>query len=333
MEKLSILGLGLIGGSIGLALKAGKFENLDIWGYDREWGVGPRAQKAGAIDRHAGSPSAAVRDAAVVIVATPVLAARELFKEIADDLREGAVVIDTCSTKAQVATWARELLPRRVDYVGGHPMAGRTETGVEAADAALFRDRPFVLTPGPDASEHSVAVARALVEALGARPVFMDPAEHDSYVAAVSHLPLVASVALFTVAQESQAWPELAALASTGFVDITRLASGSPEMAHDICLTNAESIVHWLDRYLATLRELRALIAEGRSEALFERLTRARLERDTFLANPIGLRKEPAPEIPSTGETLMSVLVGAAVTRRMKEMNRMLEDTDPRGRR
>lgn len=333
MEKLSILGLGLIGGSVGLGLKAGKFENLEVWGFDREWGVGPRAQKAGAIDRYAGSAGAAVRDAAVVVIATPVLAARELFQEIASDLREGAVVIDTCSTKAQVARWARELLPPHVEFVGGHPMAGKTESGLEAADAALFRDRPFVLTPGPDTSERSVAIARALVEALGAKPVFMDPEEHDSYVAAVSHLPLLTSVALFTVAQQSQAWPELAQLAAGGFLDTTRLASGEPEMAHDIFLTNGDNVVHWLDRYVATLTEFRTLIAERRSEQLFERLSRARLERERFLANPTGLRKEPAPEVPSTGETLASLLVGAAVVRRMKEVNRMLDEPGSRGER
>ncbi|HXF50837.1 MAG TPA: prephenate dehydrogenase/arogenate dehydrogenase family protein [Dehalococcoidia bacterium] len=333
MEKLSILGLGLIGGSVGLGLKAGKFENLEIWGFDREWGVGPRAQKAGAIDRYAGSAAAAVRDAAVVVIATPVLAARELFREIAPDLREGAVVIDTCSTKAQVVRWASELLPPHVEFVGGHPMAGKTESGLAAADAALFRDRPFVLTPGPDASERSIAIARALVEALGAKPVFMDPEEHDSYVAAVSHLPLLTSVALFTVAQQSQAWPELAQLAAGGFLDTTRLASGEPEMAHDIFLTNGGNVVHWLDRYVAMLTEFRKLIAEGQSEELFERLSRARLERERFLANPFGLRKEPAPEVPSTGETLASLLVGAAVVRRMKEVNRIFDEPGRPGER
>ncbi len=333
MEKLSILGLGLIGGSVGLGLKAGKFENLEIWGFDREWGVGPRAQKAGAIDRYAGSAAAAVRDAAVVVIATPVLAARELFREIAPDLRAGAVVIDTCSTKVQVVRWASELLPSHVEFVGGHPMAGKTESGLAAADAALFRDRPFVLTPGPDASERSIAIARALVEALGAKPVFMDPEEHDSYVAAVSHLPLLTSVALFTVAQQSQAWPELAQLAAGGFLDTTRLASGEPEMAHDIFLTNGANVVHWLDRYVAMLTEFRKLIAEGRSEELFERLSRARLERERFLANPFGLRKEPAPEVPSTGETLASLLVGAAVVRRMKEVNRIFDEPGRPGER
>jgi prephenate dehydrogenase len=326
MEKVSILGLGLIGGSIGLGLKAGKFENLELWGFDREWGVGPRAQKAGAIDRYASSAAAAVRDAAVVVIATPVLVVRELFGEIAAELREGAVVIDTCSTKAQVVRWAAELLPGHVDFVGGHPMAGKTDSGVAAADAALFRDRPFVLTPGPDASERGITIARALVEALGAKPVFMDPEEHDSYVAAVSHLPLLTSVALFTMAQQSQAWPELARLAAGGFVDTTRLASGEPEMAHDIFLTNGENIIHWLDRYMATLREFRQLIADGQGKELFERLTRARLERERFMLNPFGLRQEPAPEVPSTGETLVSLLVGAAVARRMKEVNRMLDE-------
>jgi prephenate dehydrogenase len=205
-------------------------------------------------------------------------------------------------------------------------MAGKTDSGVAAADGALFRDRPFVLTPGPDASERSVTIARALVEALGAKPVFMDPEEHDSYVAAVSHLPLLTSVALFTMAQQSQAWPELAWLAAGGFVDTTRLASGDPEMAHDIFLTNGENIVHWVDRYIATLREFRQLIADGQGKELFERLSRARLERERFLANPFGLRQEPAPDVPSTGETLVSLLVGAAVARRMKEVNRMLDE-------
>lgn len=328
MQKIAIIGLGLIGGSIGLALKQAGIGDVQIAGVARSRKTADEARKRGAIDIAARSPAEAVRDAKLVIVATPILAVRSTFEEIAPALAEGAVVTDAASTKSGVMRWARELLPAHVQYVGGHPMAGKEQAGIAAADAELFRDKPWVIVPSVDCTESAVHTVMALADACGARALFMDADEHDSYVAAVSHLPLTLSAALFSVVFESQAWPELAGLASSGFRDTTRLASGSPEMAHDIMVTNRDNVVHWIDRMQQRLAEMREKILAGDSETLMREFTRPQIERDQFMvAGPPRRESEDAQQqVPGIGELLM----GAKLSEFMRKQQQMVKDAEQR---
>ena len=236
-QKIVIIGLGLIGGSIGLALKGANLSNIRVVGHDVDGRAMSKAKKRGAVDDTDSSIVTSVRESSCVVVAVPVMRIRRVFQEIAPHLGENAIVTDTGSSKLEVLKWAADELPESVSFIGGHPMAGKEQTGFAAADPDLFRDKPWVISPSINAPEGAVNAVISVAQALGARPIFMDPDEHDSYVAAVSHLPLTLSSALFSMAFESQAWPELAALASSGFRDTTRLASGSPDMAHDIVQT------------------------------------------------------------------------------------------------
>src|SRR5947209_4766731 len=194
-NRVAIIGLGLIGGSIGLALHKAKAAQ-QVMGYDLGKGVSNQARKIGAIDEAYSSLADAVRGAELIVLATPVGAMRSLLQNIATVVTPGAVVTDVASTKVQVISWAEEFLPPSVAFVGGHPMTGKELSGVEAADAALFQDRIYCLTP--TARTHPAAINKVsmLVEALGARVRFLEPAEHDGQVAGVSHLPFVASIAL-----------------------------------------------------------------------------------------------------------------------------------------
>ena len=339
MPRLAIIGLGLIGGSLGLALKRAQLEGLEVVGRDTEYGVAARARRLGAIDREARSAAEAAEGAAVVVVATPILQVRKVLEEIAPALGEGAVVTDTASTKREVLRWAEELLPPEVSFVGGHPIAGKETPGLDAADASLFQDRPWALCPSVRAAENAIKAIENLIACVGARPVLIDAEEHDSYLAAVSHLPLIVATALFSLASESQAWPELASLAGPGFRDTTRLASSSPDLSHDICLTNRENLLHWLDRYGEELRRLRRLIADGKGqEELIKTFAKVQAARDAFLQAP--------PERPgqlrdadslSAGERMLSLMLGEYVVRRTKEIQQLverLEDGDqPRKRR
>jgi prephenate dehydrogenase len=258
-QRIAIIGLGLIGGSIGLALKRG-LKDVEIRGVARSRETASKARKLGAIDAESYSPAEAVKDARLVIVASPILTFPGIFDEIAPALEEGAIVTDAASTKANVARWAKEKLPGRVHFVGGHPMAGKEQSGIDHADVDLFKGKPWVVAPSVDAPASAVNTVIALAQIAGAEPLFMDADEHDAYVAAVSHLPLTLAAALFSVTQGSAAWPELAALASSGFRDTTRLASGSPEMAHDIMQTNREHVLHWIDRMQVELARYRDVI-------------------------------------------------------------------------
>jgi prephenate dehydrogenase len=171
----------------------------------------------------------------------------------------GAIVTDTTSTKREVMRWAKELLPTTVSFIGGHPMAGKTAS-LEGAVADLFKNCTYCLIPAPNAREEAIEAMIRLVEIAKGRPHFIDPEEHDSYVAAISHLPFIMSVALTNLTSESDGWREISKLAAGGYHDATRLSGGSVPMHLDICRTNSDAIIGWLDRYQQALSEVRNMV-------------------------------------------------------------------------
>lgn len=329
MEKVAIIGTGLIGGSIGLGLKAAKLADIQVAGYDDSASALSAARKRGAVDVAARDLTQAVRGARMVVIATPALAARAVLQQIAPALDEGAVVTDTLSTKAEILRWAREYLPESVSYVGGHPMAGKaTSAGAAEAEATLFQEKAYCLVPSPDAAERAVRSVLGLIGLLGAEPVFIDAEEHDQYVAAVSHLPMVVSFALFSLARNSAAWQDMRVLAGSGFTGATRLASGDPQMTHDICVTNGAAVIHWLDRLMEELRRYRSLIADDPA-ALFKTFAGVQLQRDAFLAGTDRPQRERM-DLPSAGEQMSSMLFGDFLTTRYKEYEKRMTDVQER---
>jgi prephenate dehydrogenase len=320
MSKIAIIGLGLIGTSIALALKRSGGSN-EVVGFDKLRESGEWVQSMGAIRTATPSVEAAVSGASMVIVATPIINMRKVFEEMAPHLQKGTVVTDTASTKEDVMRWAREQLPAGTQFVGGHPMAGKEQAGPGAAEPTLFDGRPYCVIPGEGATTGSVNAVLDLARAIGARPFFLDAAEHDSYAAGISHAPLIASIALFTMVRSSAAWPELAAMAGPGFRDLTRLASGMPEMAHDICLTNRENLLHWLERYVAEIQRLAALIDGGEPAALFRALAEAQIERENFITEA-PQRKDSIQQVdlPTAGEMFMDSMIGSQWRARAAEM-------------
>jgi len=278
-NRVAIIGLGLIGGSIGLALREAKAAK-EVTGYDLGKDVCDLAREMGVIDHCSSTLADAVCGAELVILATPVRVIHSLMRNIVPVLSPETVVTDVASTKAQVISWAEELLPSSVAFVGGHPMAGKEVCGVEAAETSLFRDRIYCLTPTPRTPPAAIRKVRALVDILGAHVRFLEAAEHDRLVAGVSHIPFLASVALMNTVAEDSAWQEAALLAASGFRDASRLAAGSPEMYRDICLTNSTAIAQQLDEYIAHLRILRERIAAHEKDIyeIFSNAQHLRLE-------------------------------------------------------
>jgi len=282
VKRIAIIGLGLIGGSLALALKKASAKGTEIIGFSRSSESVARAKDCGAIDQAAKNPASAVAGADMVVIATPVMATKEVLTSISEHLSHKCVVTDTGSTKVEVMKWAGEYLPSKVSFIGGHPMAGKETSGIGEADANLFRGCVWCLTPSTCAIPLAVRKLKKLVESIGARPFFIDAETHDNLVAGVSHLPMLLSAAFVTTTMKSRAWPEMAKLAAGGYRDFSRLASGSPEMNRDICLTNREKSVDWLDRYIEVLKGYRDLVAED-SEELAEMLAQAREEREKWL--------------------------------------------------
>ncbi|PKB64317.1 MAG: hypothetical protein BZY80_03240 [SAR202 cluster bacterium Io17-Chloro-G2] len=260
MPKLTIIGTGLIGTSLAMALQQAKLKDLEIVGTDSDNTSRSGANKTNAFHRVENRLSNAVRDAGIVVLATPVMAMQEVMEVIADDLAEGCVVTDVGSSKKVVLDWADQYLPRHVEFVGGHPMAGREKSGPENADGNLFRDKVYCVVPSSRASSRAVSEITNIADAIGARSYFIGVDEHDSFVAAVSHLPFLLSVALVGCTSKSPNWDDIAQLAATGYEDSSRLASGDPVMHRDICLSNPEPIVAWIDSFIKELYEVRQLL-------------------------------------------------------------------------
>lgn len=262
MQKVAIVGLGLIGGSIGLGLSAWSKANSDggpalqITGFDTDITQQQYAKKINAVERTEWDLTKAVRDADIVILCIPVSATEQTFRDIANHLKAGAIVTDTASTKAEVLHWANDLLPRTVHFVGGHPMAGKAQS-IEAAEADLFKGATWCVCPSVHASEDAIKNVLGIIGALDAEPYFVDPEEHDAHVAGVSHLPFVLSAALMRATSKDSSWRDMRTLSSTGFRDSTRLAAGSPAMHRDIVMTNREAVTRWVDAMVAELGDFR----------------------------------------------------------------------------
>lgn len=272
-QRITIIGTGLIGASLGLALKRQPKAPLVI-GFDISAESRRNATRLRAVDRTAGNLVEAVRDAELVVIATPVRAVELVLREIAPFLPAGAVVTDTGSTKRTIVGWAREILPEQVSFVGGHPMTGRVTAGVTEASASLFEGTLYCLTPSARTDERALERVVRLVESLGAVPYFLEPDEHDALVAAISHLPYLLAASLMRSVATDRGWREASQLAAGGFATEVALAEGDPQVFADIALTNREHLVRHLDRLIGQLEEVRGLIAAG-DELLLERLVEA----------------------------------------------------------
>jgi prephenate dehydrogenase len=282
--RVTIIGLGLIGGSIGLALRQGKKSEWEIIGYSRRQETIANALKLGAIEKGETNLKDAIKQTEFVIIATPVLTVKEIFSEVAPHLPSGCIVTDVASTKVQVMKWAKEILPPTVDFIGGHPMAGRETYGIEAAKVKLFRGCTYCLTPSEKVSPKSVDKVMSMAKKLGAFPLFIDAQEHDNLVAGISHLPMLLSAALVSLTTKNPSWHKMSKLAASGYYDLTRLASGSPEVNSHICLSNQEALVYWIDKFGQELKRYRQLVVEG-DKRLEQALTEAKEARQEWLNN------------------------------------------------
>jgi len=283
--RVSIVGLGLIGSSIGLALrKAGV--TSEVIGHDAGRSVAAEAKRIGAIDRAHWNLISACEDADLVILAAPVGAIEESLKFLGPELRPGCVVLDTASIKEPVMAWAAASLPEGVPFVGGNPIlsrATRGQSGVENARADLFEGGLFCLVPAPDATPQAIELVSNMATILGANPLYLDAAEHDGLVAAVEHLPIVLALAMLETVIDQPAWRELRKLAGPAFESITQLVTGNSLANSELSVLNRENVVRWIDNLSASLASLREVLSEGDADPLENRLSRALEERQKWL--------------------------------------------------
>ena len=280
--KIVVFGVGLIGGSFALGLKAAE-QAEEVVGFGRSLSTLMQALDLGIIDRVGANAGQEVADADLVLIATPVGQMPEIMARIAPYLGTQTLVTDGGSTKVDVVAAARVHLGDRIgQFVPAHPIAGAENSGAAAARADLYREKKVVLTPLPENSVLNVARVRSAWEWCGAQVHELAPAEHDRVFAAVSHLPHLLSFALvhdLAVRDNSELYFSFAA---SGFRDFTRIAASHPEMWRDICLANRVALLKELDRYLAQLDQLRDALHEGDGAALEQTFAVARKARRTW---------------------------------------------------
>jgi prephenate dehydrogenase len=282
-DKITIIGLGLIGGSLGLAFSRST-PKLQVFGYDSNPEAVRQALDIGAIQQ-AGPLEEAVREADYVFVCTPIKGILELLGRIAAHLKPGCVVTDVCSTKKPVMELLAGL-PPGIYGIGGHPMAGSEKRGIGASDRFLFENAVYVLTPANDTPAEVVTKTATLIRRTGAQVKLMSPGQHDRVVALISHVPHIMAAALVNLATQEE---EALLLAAGGFRDTTRIASSSPELWEDILFSNREEVSRGLMAMIEELQRFKADIDGLSRGAVQSRLAAARQVRDSIPGRRRGL--------------------------------------------
>ena len=284
LPHITIVGTGLLGASLGLALKARGYTGT-VAGVARSVDTLDRARGVGAIDRGETELAKAVGEGpGLVVVAVPLSQFTSVFAELAPLQRPGLVITDVGSTKAGVCETADRLLIQPGAFVPAHPMAGSERSGPDHADADLFVGKPCVLTPTNHTEPDALKKVDAMWRSLGMNVLRMSPADHDDAVATVSHLPHALAALLMNVVEERGGLD----IASTGLRSTSRLASGDPGMRADILTSNRDALISSLDMFQRHLDALRTALRDGRDGVVLDTLTDAKAVRDRWLDGQSG---------------------------------------------
>jgi len=283
IERLCIIGTGLIGGSLARALReAGACQ--EVVGAGRNARNLQTAVDLGVIDRYDTDLAQAVSGADMVVVCVPLGAMEDVFRAIKDQLAEHAVLTDAGSAKGSVIEAVQRAFGRVPDFfVPGHPIAGTEQSGVEASFPGLYKDRRVILTPLPETSTNATDRVRDMWEAAGARVTEMDPLHHDAILAATSHLPHVLAYTLVDSLSKLDDSDELFEYAAGGFRDFTRIASSDPVMWRDICLANGDAIQLMIEHFIRDLQGLSQAVKHHDGPQLLEIFTSAKIARDRYV--------------------------------------------------
>ena len=291
-QKISIIGVGLLGGSLGLAARRRRLAG-EVAGFVRRAASLKDCERAGAVDFATTDLLAAVSNADLIILCTPLAQMRALAQQLLPALKRGAIVTDVGSVKAEVV---RELTPiitkAGAHFVGSHPMAGGEKMGVLAARANLYANAICVVTPAKNSNARAVRKLEQFWQALGARTLRLAPAQHDLLVSRTSHLPHVVATALAGLVLNPQQPRQQAALCATGFRDTTRIASGSPEMWRDIALANRKNLSRSVEALVAELKKFQSALKRSDASGVEMIFATAKQRRDDWGAKSVATSSE-----------------------------------------
>jgi prephenate dehydrogenase len=277
LRKITVIGLGLLGSSVCLAVSRA-LPGIKTAGFAHRPSTRAKARRLKVADKVFDDMRASVADADIVILATPIATFEGIFREIADALPPNCIVTDVGSTKVTPHQWADKHLPKTVNYVGSHPIAGSEQRGVEFSRDDLFDRALCILTTQKTTDQKALRTLRAFWSALGCFVKVLSPAEHDRILADVSHLPHIAAAALVNASN-----PEELKFAGKGFMDSSRIASGPANIWADVLLTNSKNASRGIDRLAGELAKLKKAIRSGDRKKIEKLLEAARTKRSNLV--------------------------------------------------
>lgn len=284
-KKVAVAGLGLMGGSIGLALKRRQAAER-IVGIDIDENAARTALELGAVDEIISDFKEGFQDTEILVLAVHLDAIEDVLVSLKPYLPPDCIVTDIASVKGRAIEVVKNLLPPEVVFIGGHPMTGSEDSGIENADTFLYENAIYVLTPSGDEPHDSLEKLKRFIDILGAKPLILDPGRHDFLVAMVSHMPHLVASTLNLAVSETESSDEAFALAAGGFRDTTRVASSHPEMWAGICVNNSFSLLKAISIFQDRLHRIESLIKEKNKELLKEELDKAKKARDSIPNRP-----------------------------------------------
>lgn len=271
-SKVTIIGVGLIGASLALALRQNNLCGI-ISGYGRNEDNLKRARERGIIDDYSLDAKQACHDSDLIVLSTPVGVFGEITKKVRDILKKGSIVTDVGSVKGNLVYEIESLIPKGSFYIGSHPIAGSDRSGIDDAKADLFKSAQCIITPTEDSDTESLRKIAFLWESLGAKIRFMDPYKHDEVYGAISHLPHVVAYALVNTIGDVDS--EFIEYAGQGFKDTTRIALSSPKMWRDIVIKNRENLIRYIDILIGNLEKMKKLLENADAEGIEQEFSKA----------------------------------------------------------
>ncbi|MGM7721928.1 prephenate dehydrogenase [Metabacillus sp. Hm71] len=301
VKKIYLIGLGLIGGSIALAIKR-KNPAIHIIGFDINEDQASLAKKIGAIDEISAALIPDLTDVDIIFISTPVEQTIKIIEQLhSAELKQGVIITDVGSTKAQIVECANKYLNGRIKFIGGHPMAGSHKSGILAAKPHLFENAFYILTPSEYVTPQDLARLTDVLEGTKANFIEMTPEEHDKVTGIISHFPHIVAASLVCQAEyHEEEFPLVKRLAAGGFRDITRIASSNPAMWRDILLQNKRPLLELFDEWIAEMNRVKSLVANEEADQLYSYFEHAKQYRD-------GLPEKQKGAIPSFYDLFVDV--------------------------
>jgi prephenate dehydrogenase len=319
---ITIVGTGLIGTSMGMAVLQARGKEIDVLGHDIDFGQARLAQRMGGVTRAERNLISACSQADMIILAIPTMAIRETLQLIANDLKSGCVVTDVAGLKVPTLEWADELLPREVSYVGGDPILFGDEAGIDSARADLLKGAYYCIAPSMRASSDSIKLVSDLVAMVGAIPHFIDPHEHDGLIGGTEHLADIVAVTLLGSLTRSDGWRDMRKMCGATFDRVTCFSQADPAEYSSRALLNKENILRWIDSFTREMWDFRRLIETedtGGLEKYYQAEMNARLQwlKDRESKDWGDMPKKG--DVPTSGDFMSQMLFGGFARRKTEE--------------